>query len=264
MADSHLHLQERTDPTPKSKPQPSKSAIPVPFAYYPSDDGTDENLLILFHGLGDTHIPFAKLGRTLKLPQTAILALRATEQIPFFDQGAYQWYPAFDNLGDQIQHPNPTHALHWLSSLLSLLTTSLHWSPHQIHLFGFGQGGSIAAELAIKFWKDQLSSSSSNTSLGSLIAISAPLISHPTLQTPSPTPVLFVHRPQPSDDALPPSTLGSYKKGFQTVTEVKLGANKSGMPSSREEMEPIMRFWSERLGKRRMDGLYEVMSGTAS
>ena len=29
---------------------------------------------------GDTHIPFSKLGKSLKLPQTAILALRAPEQ----------------------------------------------------------------------------------------------------------------------------------------------------------------------------------------
>jgi hypothetical protein len=29
---------------------------------------------------GDSHVPFAKLGRSLKLPQTATLALRAPEQ----------------------------------------------------------------------------------------------------------------------------------------------------------------------------------------
>jgi len=30
--------------------------------------------------LGDTHVPFSKLGRSFKLPQTATLALRAPEQ----------------------------------------------------------------------------------------------------------------------------------------------------------------------------------------
>ncbi len=34
-----------------------------------------------------------------------------------------------------------------------------------------------------------------------------------------------------------------------------------GMPSSREEMKPLMRFWSEHLGRRQVEGLYEVMSG---
>ena len=30
--------------------------------------------------IGDTHIPFGRLGKQLKLPQTAILAIRAPEQ----------------------------------------------------------------------------------------------------------------------------------------------------------------------------------------
>ena len=59
---------------------PNKNAIPVPFSYNPSEDGVDENLLILLHGLGDTHVPFANLGKQLKLPQTATLAIRAPEK----------------------------------------------------------------------------------------------------------------------------------------------------------------------------------------
>lgn len=38
----------------KIKPAPKRQAITVPFAYTPSDDGTDENILILLHGLGET------------------------------------------------------------------------------------------------------------------------------------------------------------------------------------------------------------------
>ena len=39
---------------PKVKPHPKSGSggIHVPFEYTPSDDGTDENLLILLHGLG--------------------------------------------------------------------------------------------------------------------------------------------------------------------------------------------------------------------
>jgi predicted esterase len=95
-----LHLREPLGSMSVTKPAPKISAIPVPFYYAPSEDGTDENLLILLHGLGtrkefvgtlpsdtrhlcytgDTHIPFSKLGRQLNLPQTAVLALRAPEQ----------------------------------------------------------------------------------------------------------------------------------------------------------------------------------------
>jgi hypothetical protein len=124
---SEFHLRATSDDRrpPKIKPPPQSSAISAPFSYSPSDDGTDENLLVLLHGLGshttlffyvvdnefshltclycllfflmqityilstrdnttitpgDTHVPFSKLSRSFKLPQTATLALRAPEQ----------------------------------------------------------------------------------------------------------------------------------------------------------------------------------------
>ena len=54
-----LHVRERAatsasvTTSPRVKPAPAKDAIPVPFDYASSDDGTDENLLILLHGLGE-------------------------------------------------------------------------------------------------------------------------------------------------------------------------------------------------------------------
>ncbi|KAG8836921.1 hypothetical protein FRC18_010449 [Serendipita sp. 400] len=62
---------------PKAKQKPSLDTLV--FTYSSSQDGVDENLLILFHGFGDTHIPFVKLAKSLKLPQTATLAIRAPE-----------------------------------------------------------------------------------------------------------------------------------------------------------------------------------------
>jgi hypothetical protein len=43
---------------PRIKPPPQSSVISAPFSYSPSDDGTDENLLILLHGLGSFAPPF--------------------------------------------------------------------------------------------------------------------------------------------------------------------------------------------------------------
>lgn len=37
-----------------------------------------------------------------------------------------------------------------------------------------------------------------------------------------------------------------------------------GMPAAKEEWEPIMKFWSENLARRQVDGLYEVMTGSRS
>ncbi|KAK7461087.1 hypothetical protein VKT23_009016 [Stygiomarasmius scandens] len=283
MSEVHLREVDSSQSSPKVKIAPNSSAIPTPFAYFPSDDGTDENLLILLHGLGDTHIPFSKLGRQFKLPQTAVLALRAPEQIPFLYEEAYQWYTSFDPLGELISQPNPTPALDFLTKVINHLTdpTQCAWPSNKIHFFGFAQGGSVALEFGIKYWRQQLeqhkksitstpdSESSTSTpaqptaSLGSIVSISGPLLSYPTLSSPSPTPVLAVYRPPPAEPCLSPSDLTAMKKAY-SVKEVKLGPRGPGMPSSKEEWEGIMRFWSERLSRRPVDGLYEVMSGMPS
>jgi hypothetical protein len=42
--------------SPRQKELPQRKKIPVPYEYVGSDDGTDENLLILLHGLGENRI----------------------------------------------------------------------------------------------------------------------------------------------------------------------------------------------------------------
>ncbi|EGO01078.1 hypothetical protein SERLA73DRAFT_50932 [Serpula lacrymans var. lacrymans S7.3] len=262
-----IHLRDTSDPsTGKTKPPPKKSLIPVPFSYTPSDDGTDENILILFHGLGDSHVPFGKLGRQLKLPQTATLALQAPEQIPFLYEQAFQWYPSFDPLGELIDRPNPTPALDLTLKVLNHLIQDCSWPPHRIHLFGFAQGGSVAAELCIKWWKQEAekhvkSPGTPIRALGSLVTVSGPLLSYPTLSKACSTPVLVFHRPAPSESALPSSAMTAFGRAFGRIKEVKMSGE--GMPRSRDEWEPIMRFWSEQLGRRQGNGLYEVMTGVA-
>lgn len=74
------------------------------FKYSPSPSRIDSNLIVFLHGLGDCHIPFFNLGKSLQktLPQTAILALRAPTPIPLFaDSGeeAWCWWDSLDPLG---------------------------------------------------------------------------------------------------------------------------------------------------------------------
>jgi len=266
MSESDIHLRESSDSRPRTKPAPKASSIPVPFTYNASDDGTNENLLILLHGLGDTQIPFGKLGRQLKLPQTATLALRAPEQVPFLYEQAYQWYTSFDPLGELLERPNPTPALDLLSKVLAHLVDDCTWPPNRIHLFGFAQGGSVAAEFALKWWKAELEKQKNDIQhalrpLGSVVSIGGPLLSYPTLSRICPTPLLLFHRSPPAESALPSSAVAAFKKGFSHFVDVKTNGN-DGMPRSKDEWEPIMRFWSERLGRRQLDGLYEVLSGS--
>jgi len=279
---SDIYVQETsTTVLPRVKPSPTSSKLPGELFYAPSDDGTDENLLILLHGLGDTHIPFSKLGKSLKLPQTAILALRAPEQVPFLYEESYQWFTSFDELGEIIERPNPTPALQYLSKIIDHLINDCAWPMNHIHLFGFAQGGSVAAEFVLDLWKQQqlrikklVVDSNFNksleqesvplVSLGSIVTVSGPLLSYPTISTLCPTPILVAHRSPPSDMALPTGAFTAFIKAFGSVTESKMETKGMGMPASKQEWDPIMRFWSQHLVRRQVEGLYEVMSGSGN
>jgi len=221
-------------------------------------------------------VPFGKLGKQLRLPQTATLALRAPQQIPFLHEEAYQWYPSFDQLGDIIERPNPAGAVTLLSTVLDHLMSVCTWPAQNIHLFGFAQGGSVALESIVTRWKAEAQKSSisrvedspndstplSKTSFGSIVSVGGPLLLHHALSTACPTPVLLFHRTPTSEISIPAGELASLRKCFSAVKEIK--APGDGMPRSREEWHPIMEFWSQRLSRRPVEGLYKVMSGTNS
>ena len=129
----------------------------------------------------------------------------------------------------------------------------------------------MAAEFVLDRWKSQLVQSTTSkaadeppSSFGSIISVSGPLLSYPTLSKLCPTPILIAHPPPSAETALSSGAIAAFKKGFQSVTESKLGVKSQGMPGSREEWEPIMRFWSQVLSKRQMEGLYEVMTGSSA
>ena len=140
----------------------------------------------------------------------------------------------------------------------------------------------MATEFVIDFWKQQQLrmkkksiDSSFNRSLGqeesiplvsfgSIVTISGPLLSYPTISTLCPTPVLVTHRSPPSDMALPPGAFTAFNKAFDSVTESKMETKGMGMPASKQEWDPVMRFWSQHLARRQVEGLYEVMSGSGS
>ncbi|KAF9530521.1 Alpha/Beta hydrolase protein, partial [Crepidotus variabilis] len=260
MTEVHLH-ESQASSLPRVKPTPKASNIPGTFFYSPSDDGTDENLLILLHGLGDTHVPFSKLGKSLKLPQTAVLSLRAPQQVPFLYEDAWQWYPSFDTLGEMIPNPNPTPALQFLTKVVDHLTTHCKWPLNRIHLFGFAQGGSVAVEFTLERWKVSRASSGTTTpdsqAFASVVSVAGPLLTYPTLSTKCPTPLLIVHRSS-GETSIPSKDINAFKKGFENITEHKMKGPKEGMPASREDWEPIMKFWSERLERRKVEGLYDI------
>ncbi|GAA5916619.1 alpha/beta hydrolase [Sporobolomyces salmoneus] len=250
-----------TRPPPKLKQVDSR----LEFGYSPSPDGVDSNLLIFFHGLGDTFKPFAQLGKSLNLPQTAILSLQAPTQVPLLEEPAFQWWESFDPLGEIIQNPNPTKTLELLTKVISHLTSPSGpaWPLPSIHFFGFAQGASLAGELALHLSRKP--SVSTSGSAGSIVAVSGGLLSHPTIPESSKpdTKVCLVYR-QGEERLL---GVPSWKKGYKVVKEVKLESKRGreGMPRGFEEWKEIMRFWSEVLVRRsaleRSGEVYEMTGG---
>jgi hypothetical protein len=203
--------------------------------------------------------------------------------VPFLYEESYQWFTSFDDLGEIIERPNPTPALQYLSKIIDHLINDCAWPLNRIHFFGFAQGGSVAAEFVVDHWKQQQQlrasldnndnnnnkqdgqeSLSASKKFGSIVTVSGPLLSYPTISILSSTPILVAHRSPPSDMALPPGAFTAFNKAFNSVTESKMEAKGMGMPASKQEWDPIMRFWSERLARRQVEGLYEVMSGSGS
>ena len=97
--------------------------------------------------------------------------------------------------------------------------------------------------------------------LGSVITVGGPLLSYPTLGNLCTTPLLVFH-----SGSLSRSSLVSFSKAFVHVKAVNNTDNGQGesMPRSKEEWELIMRFWSQYLGQRAGEGLFEVMSSAGT
>ncbi|GAA5950173.1 hypothetical protein JCM3765_004226 [Sporobolomyces pararoseus] len=265
---SHFDLKPvSTGPTVRTPPKLKEVDRKLEFSYSPSPDGVDSNLLIFFHGLGDTFKPFAQLGKSLNLPQTAVLSLQAPTQIPLLEEPAFQWWDSFDPLGEIIPNPNPTKTLELMTKVIIYLTSPSsgpNWPIQQIHFLGFAQGASLVGELALHLSRQPPFTKSE--SIGSVVAISGGLLSHPTIpenSKPENTKICLVYRKGEERIVAVPS----WKKGYRVVKEVKLesGRGREGMPRGFDEWKEIMRFWSEVLVRRsaleRGGEVYEVSGG---
>lgn len=172
------------------------------------------------------------------------------------------FYPSF-TLPDFMPEPspNPSRILADLRALLAHLTDECGWPAEAIHLFGFGQGGSVAAEFTLSYGRAH-----AGRRLGSIVSVAGPLLSHPTTAPqPNGTPLLAVHRPLAPSSALSSADLASLRKGFADVDEVRFRTGE-GMPRSADEWRLIMGFWARHLAREEsaLGGggeMYEVLSG---
>ncbi|WFD30762.1 hypothetical protein MSPP1_001786 [Malassezia sp. CBS 17886] len=216
-------------------------------SYAPAPECVDANLLILFHGLGDTNASFSCLGTTLQktLPQTAVLSVQAPLRVPLLDEAAWMWWPSFDSLGDLIAHPDPRDAIAAVCALLDYLTApeahgGCAWRAANVHLFGFGQGGSLALEATVARSRRR----AADGALGSVTSL-------PTFLPPLSVPVCFVTRFPAAyevSSATARSQVAAVRKAFAHVTLLNFpprGAVPEESMLHGSEWQDVFRFWAK-------------------
>ncbi|KAI5851291.1 Phospholipase/Carboxylesterase-domain-containing protein [Morchella snyderi] len=232
---------------------PESSDFPSGLAYtLKTPAKAAQNILILFHGLGDTHEPFAALGTNLNLPETACLAIKGPTPLPF-DITGFHW-------GDDIIFDQSTGGLDGDSGfkrtrklLREVVDESLvkkcGWNPRSIFFLGFGQGGMVAVDIP---------AGNKSIEYGGAISIGGALPSDvEKLEAgglKSATPVLLLGAEKNS--VIDKAAEEKMKQRFDFVKVVKWGGRDGdGMMKSREEARPIMEFFAKRL--RSMQGVPE-------
>ncbi|KAK3946053.1 hypothetical protein QBC46DRAFT_370705 [Diplogelasinospora grovesii] len=257
---------------------------------YPSPRESTTAILILFHGLGDSEIPFADFARRMSLPGVLGISVRGTSIVPaaLIGDGArggehYHW-------GDDLRASSYTDGLDMdpgytkaadlvLNHLIrGVLVDTCGWTTKDILLFGFGQGGSFALGLGsllrvppkvveIKEEEDDKGNGQeggdqgvsddegSNTQFMGIVSIGGPLPPSmiPTVsgKKKSRTPVL-VCRGRASevlDDE--GDAIDTIKEEFQFVKVVTWKKRDDGMPTSRDDMVSLMKFFADALSSQR-------------
>ncbi|KAJ3153272.1 hypothetical protein HDU89_000903 [Geranomyces variabilis] len=149
--------------TNKEHTRAAPAAFPgVDFIYRSSGDGVDENLLVLFHGMGDLPANFIQFAVKMNLPQTALLALKAPFPVPFHEGTC--WAPVYDYDGNEHPPSSPimrqavVKTRNLVSDFLSQRVLAPAdtpsnerrlWPARNVFLFGFSQGGAAAMDVAL-------------------------------------------------------------------------------------------------------------------
>lgn len=195
------------------------------------------NSLILLHGLGNSNQSFGNLGRQLSLPKTLFIFPQAPTPLPL-DVGVF--HGGDDIVFDQAAGPMDIDTAFKKSGQIltqevikNVLLDKCGYRPRDILLFGFG----MAALAVVAPMADEL---------GGLISIGGPLPSVSSTASSASrkcmTPVLIIGGS--SKTLVTKSAMASLKLTFESVQYTRYTRDGDSMPRNREEMLPIMQFFS--------------------
>ncbi|KAI5307488.1 hypothetical protein KEM55_008165 [Ascosphaera atra] len=272
-------------PIPKQSDFPPNVTLTI---VPPRGNGTpvrSTNILILLHGLGDSHAPFTQFASAINLPETTCLVIRGPVPMPFELSGFHWGDDLVLDSSSGLPDKDPGFEKSTLTLargvILETLVKKLGYRTREILLFGFGQGGSVALSVALdverelaheqkeqaraddKAGKDDSGSSSAippqkEPELGGVVSIGAVLPLSATkpnspLRGKAKTAVLLIGGSgSGSDSAL--ADMSGVKRTEETFGATQVvrwsGRKGDGMPRNREEMLPIMQFFARRLRSR--------------
>lgn len=197
----------------------------------------------------------------MKLPETACIAIKGPNALPFADDG-FHWCEdvIFDNSMSTL---DPDGGFQGTTHLIATeivqkgLVDACGYQPRDIMLFGMGQGGMLALNIAGKHALSPLLNGHPNmlrhtaanktqeysgvVSVGGPLPNEAPASLHPK----SKTPVLVAYGAD--SKWVNSSSEDKIKRVFEHVQLSKYRRPGDTMPKDRDEMLPIMQFFARRL-----------------
>lgn len=216
-----------------------------PVIYLPTNN-QPTNVMVFLPGLGDTSTNFSSFARALNLPDTLNITLQPPYPLPFPFGPGFQW-------SDDVQVDtstgtfDPDSPLGKATTLVASIVVNLQarygFTPAQIHLFGSGQGGSLALCTALD------TSLQDKPSLGGVLSIGGPLpiSSSVTVAPKNRTPVMLLGGRSGALSRDEQSPVKRIRQMYEFVEYHEWKKAEDSMPKSRYEALPMMQFLARRL-----------------
>jgi len=241
-------------PLPKANDFPTNLS---PVIHLPAN-AKPTNAIIFLPGLGDNARNFSSFAQALNLPDALAITLNPPFPLPLpLGLPGTQWSEDLHidtSTGDLDLDSSPlTIAVKLVADdvITKTLIDKFKYRPDQIHLFGFGQGGSVAIAVPL-----HASLATISSSLGGVISIGGGL---PLSMSPAGsasdgkvrTPLLLLSGSKSPLAAVGSSPLKRINDAYEFVEYHRWKKSDDSMPKNRDEVLPMMQFWARRLRSRR-------------
>jgi len=246
------------------------------YLYRHSSDKVDTNLLILFHGAGDSHVPYHDLAKKMNLPQTATLSIHSSAfgegfvKLPF-DLG-YTWFNQMNySNGEKLSSKDHELTLSLQNAVVKinlLIDTLINdgWLAERIFLFGFSAGACLVMHICEHRLKhDELALGGAICVAGGLIQYDDVVNQTDHVQKQKDCTKLLVFggtHDETFDVGAAETSVREYNKcaGFSAAELVIRKGKKHEMISGESDVREVMRFLGQKLVRRtiQMEGYCEI------